>query len=245
MNNILTLWRREMAAYFFSPLAYVTLVVFLLTTSGTFMVGVLRNIGGNEPLASLLFEAVFLWLPILLTVVSMRLFAEEKRSGTIETLMTAPVTDTQVVLGKYAGALTFILLVGFLSLSPAFILARLSPGIDLVDVDLGSVAGGGAILVLVSALLLAVGLLVSLMTKNQVVSAICTLCAIWLVLMVGWLLSLIPGSPRHLTDYLSITRHIDDFARGSVELSLIVMYLSSTAFVLFSAVRVLESRRWK
>ena len=244
-GNVGIIWRRELAAYFLSPVAYVTMVVFLLAACGTFMVSVLRNVGAYEPLASLLFDAIFLWLPILLTVVSMRLFAEEKRSGTIETLMTAPVTEAEVILGKYAGAFSFVLLVVLPAVGSIFILERLNPGIDLQDVDVGSVLGGTLILLQVSALLLAVGLLVSLMTRNQVVSAICTLCVLWFVVMLGWLLSLIPGSSRHLTDYISVTLHIEDFSRGSVDLSQIVLYASATAFVLFAAVRVLESRRWK
>jgi len=175
----------------------------------------------------------------------MRLFAEEKRQGTLEMLMTAPVTEAEVVLGKYAGALSFTLLIMAPAVSSIFLLEWLSPGLRLVDLDVGAIAGGGAILALSTALAVAIGLLVSLMTCNQIVSAICCFAAICTALMFGWLLSMVPGVSRHAADYVAATTHIDDFARGSVDAGPILLYVSATVFFLFVAVRVLESRRWR
>ena len=245
VRNFMTLWRREAQASFLSPVAYVTFVMYLAATSATFLVGILRNIGSSVSLANMLFDAQFLWLPVLLTVVSMRLFTEEKRSGTIELLMTAPVTEQEVVLGKFAGAFAFVLVVVLPAVSVIFLLDRLSPGITLRDVDPGAVIGGSIILVLASALFLALGLLVSLMARNQIVAAISSLSLIWFLIMFGWLVTLVPGHPRHVADYLSITRHISDFANGMVDLRPVILYLTSTAFLLFVSVRVLESGRWK
>ena len=224
-------------------MAYVTTAVFLAVSGGTFLVATLRSVGAAAPLTALLFAAVVLWLTVLVTVITMRLFAEEKRSGTLEVLMTAPVTETEVVLGKFAGALVFLLIAAAPAASTIFLLDRLSPGI--ASVDMGAFAGGCTILVLVSSFCLSIGLLVSLMTRNQIVAAIVALCIIWVVLLSGWLLSILPFAPEAATEYLSTLRHIDEFARGSVETRPIIFYVSGTVLMLFTSVRVLESGRWK
>jgi len=244
MNNFGTIWRRELSASFLSPIAYVTMVVFLGVTNGTFLVAVLRNLGSYEPIAGILFAAIFLWLPILVTVTCMRLFAEEKRSGTIEALLTAPVTELEIVLGKYAAALSFTLLTVAPAVAAIFILERLSPGLRMADVDPGAIAAGCVILALLSAFLTAVGLLVSLLTKNQIVSAIACFCCVCTALMAGWLVSLVPGMPPELIQYISATQHIEEFTRGIVNADPFVLWGSGTVLLLFFAVRVLEARRW-
>ncbi len=243
MKTFLVIWRRELAACFLSPVAYVTMVSFVSVSAFTFLAQVTRNAGTSDPLSVLLFASIIVWLTILVSVITMRLFAEEKSSGTLEALMTAPVTDAEVVLGKYAGALTFVTIVVAPAVACIFILASLSPGI--VSVDAGAVTGGCIIIFLVSALSVAVGLLVSLMTRNQIVAAIACFVAIWCVLLFGWLVSSVPGVPPKLAAHLSAMSQIEDFARGSVDTRPVVLYVSCTGFVLFAAVRLLESRRWK
>ena len=242
MRAFLTIWRREMAACFFSPVAYVTMVAFLLISGATFVVGVVRNVGTSETIPSLLFGSAILWLTLLITVISMRLFAEERRSGTLEALMTAPVTERQVVLGKYAGALSFLLIASAPMVGNAFVLSFLIPGAPAID--FGAMAGGSIILALISAFCLSIGLLVSLMTRNQIIAAICSFCAIWFVLLFGWLMSALPFGLEGLADYLSAMNHIEDFVRGSIDTRPLVLYVSGTVFTLFLSVRVLESRRW-
>ena len=232
-----------MESCFLSPVAYVTMVLFLAASGGTFMIAVLRNEGGTEPLPLLLFSAVILWLTLLVTVVSMRLFAEEQRSGTIETLMTAPVTDTQVVLGKFGGALSFLLIVALPALGYMYVLAALSP--SLARPGPGPVIGGCVVLVLACAFCTSVGLLVSLFTRNQIVAAVCCFTAIWVSLLAGDLLDLLPAVPRQVADVLSATAHIEDFSRGMLDTRPVVFLLSVTALALFAAVKVLESRRWR
>lgn len=244
MRKFLTIWGHEMAACFLSPVAYVLMVVFLGVASATFLLDVVREPAIRGGLATPLYESIIVWLTILVTVVSMRLFAEEKRSGTIETLMTVPVTETQVVLGKYAGALSFLLLVSLPVLGSCFILAAVSPHMTLADIDYRALLSGGCILVLVAALLSAVGMLVSLLTRNQVIAAICCFCAVWIVLLCGWILSTFPGGAV-AADYVTITDHIREFSRGAVDTRAIVLYVSVTVFLLFTSVRILESRRWR
>jgi ABC-2 type transport system permease protein len=245
MRAFLLLWRRELAAYFLSPIAYVTAIMFVMATGGTFLSQVVMNDGRDEQLSIMLFVSIMSWLTLLVTVVSMRLFVEETRSGNIEALMTASVSETQVVLGKYAGALTFLLIILVPAVGCIFVLNLLSPGIDLVDVDIGAVLGGCLILFLLSAFWISIGITASLTSRSQIVAAICCFCAIWFVLLLGWVVTFLPFGTERIVEYLSIETHAMDFARGSMNTRPIVMYLSGTAFMLFIAVRILESRRWR
>jgi len=243
VRSFFTIWRRELASCFLSPVAYVTLVIFLSVSGWLFVQAAVGGSGSVESLEVLLFMAIFFWVPILTTVISMRLFSEEKRLGTLETLMTAPVSDTEVILGKYAGALTFLFIVIYPAVSYIYILRALSPG--LTTIDTGGIVGGCVMLALVSAASMALGLLVSLLTKNQIVAAICIFCAVWAPFFMKSMVSVLPFGSETILDYISIETHIIDFARGSVDTRPVVLYLSWTVFVLFAAVRLLEVRRWK
>lgn len=245
MRNFLTIWRREFLASFLSPVAYVTLIIFLAVSGGTFIVGIHKYDGSTESIPAILFAAVVTWATVLITVVSMRLFAEEKRTKSIEMLMTAPVTETEVVLGKYAGAMSFLVLALLPAVCNVFIVAHMSRGITLATVDPGSILAGCIILFMVTALCTAIGTLVSMLTENQIVAALCCFCAIWFVLAVGSFIPSLPGTVSIVADYLSVFEHIEDFARGAVDTRPVFFYLSLTVFTLFASVRFLESRRWK
>ncbi len=245
MRKFLTLWRREVQSCFLASVAYVTLVVFIMATGVTFWVAAFRNIGRPEPLSLLLIGSLMVWTPILVTVVAMRLFVDEKRQGTLETLLTAPVTETQVVLGKYAGALTFLALAVAPCFLFPFILERLSPTLTLATLDLGALLGAGLIMALVLAAMLALALPVSLTTRNHIVAAISIFAALCLALLGGWLLESVPGLPRGLVASLSLTRHLEDVGRGVIDAPVPVFYLSVTGLCLFAAIRMLEARQWK
>jgi ABC-2 type transport system permease protein len=148
-----------------------------------------------------------------------------------------------VVLAKYAAALAFVAIVVTPVVLSAFLLQRLSPGLPPLDV--GAMGTGCAFLLLFAALGVAVGELVSLTTRNQIVAAICGFCALWLVLLGGWLLTVLPLRLAGLGRYVSATAHLEAMARGILDTRTVVLFVSATAFVLFAAVRVLEARRWK
>ena len=243
MRNLCAIWRRELAACFLSPIAYVTMVFFLIASGSTFLVGVIKNAGSNVFLTNLLFASIVMWLTVLVSIVSMRLFTEEVRSGTIEVLMTAPVTETEVVLGKYAGAVTFVIIIIAPAVANIFELAALNPAIG--KIDSGAVVGGCVITFLVISFCMSMGLLVSLLTKNQIAAAITCLCLIWIILFLGNIVSAFPFMPAKLVAYLSVLAHVDEFSRGSIDTRPVVLYLSGSAFMIFTAIRVLESRRWK
>lgn len=243
MRNLFAIWHREWTACFLSPIAYVTMVMFLFVSNWTFWYGIEQHSGEVVSLPLLWSLSVCLWMPILITVITMRLFAEERRSGTIETLMTAPVTEWQVVLGKYAGALSFLIAVVAPSFMSILSLSWLCPGIH--GLDTGAVWGSVLILLLVAILCAAIGALASLMTRNQIIAAICCFCAIVVPLMAGYLIRLLPFGSDRMVDYLLLENHLEDFARGSVDIRVVMLYVSSTVFVLFLGVRVLESRKWR
>ncbi len=243
MRKFQILFRRELSAYFLSPVAYVTIVAFLLAAGGTFLLEVFRNVGGRDPVHGFLFNAIVVWMTLLITAVTMRLFAEEKRSGALEALLTAPVGEAEVVLAKYAAAWVFVAVVVSPVVLSAFLLQRMSPG--LPPLDAGAMGVGCAFLALFAMLGVAVGELVSLTTRNQIVAAICSFCALWLVLLGGWLLTVLPLGLARVGRYVSATAHLEAMSRGILDTRTIVLFLSVSAFVLFAAVRVLEARRWR
>lgn len=242
MRNFLSIWRREMKACFCSPVAYVTMIAFLLLVGATFMSALARQAGTAETPSALLFATVVLWMTFLVAVVSMRLFSEENRSGTLETLMTAPVTEAEAVLGKYAAGLSFVLIAILPCVSYPFILVAMNPAMETAD--LGAMAGGVAIVLLLAAFCQSVGLLVSIMTKNQIIAAMCCFAAVWLALLFAWLVSALPLGLAGVAEQYSAMNHLADFTRGLIDTRAVVLYTSATVFMLFAAVRVLEWRRW-
>lgn len=244
MRKMLVIGRRELAACFLSPVAYVFMVIFLSVTGWVFLQMVEGNVGGHESPTELLLKViVYFWMPMLVTVITMRLFAEEKRSGTMETLMTAPVRERDVVLGKYAGALSFLVIVTAPAIAYLYILEAVSPGIDSVDTV--AVLSGSLLVFLLSAFCVAIGLAISLMTHNQIVAAICCFCGVLVPLMAGYLVSLLPLGSGEWAGYLSAHEHLLDFSRGVVDTRPMVLYVSGTGLLLFAATRMLESRRWR
>jgi len=221
----------------------VAMVVFIAVTGLLFLVQVNHSIGMTDPLTLLMYESIMVVLTLLVTVLCMRLFAEERRSGTLETLMTAPVTEVQVVLGKYAGAMTFLVLTVAPAAAQIFVLDAMCPGIK--GVDLGGFFGGSLLILLISGYWVALGMVFSLMTRSQVSAAIAIFCILWVTIMIGEDSSPVVGWLTYLgLEWPSITEHMDAFCRGSVETRPIVAYSTWTAFLLFVSTKMLESRRW-
>ena len=237
------LWWREFAGCFLSPVAYVVTACYLMLAGATFLQAAERQSGLQESLEVLLFMAMFFWMPLFVTAITMRLFAEEKRSGTLETLMTAPVTDVQVVMGKFAGAYAFLLLAAAPAVAGLAVVIVLSP--SMAAWDGGALAGGAILFVSIGALCVSIGLLASLLTRNQIVAALVCFVAICTPFLLRAAMSNLPVGSERLIEYVSAEAHIMDFARGSLDTRPLVLYVSSTAFLLFASVKLLESRRWR
>jgi ABC-2 type transport system permease protein len=240
MRSVTPITQRELSAYFYSPIAYAVLAIFMLTLGVLFMLTTFRP-GGDASLRPLV-EILPLVLAIFLPVLTMRLLSEEFRSGTIETLMTAPVNESEVILGKFFGAMLFylVMLVGLLVF--AVIVAafgRLDGGM-LLATCIGLILMGG--------LFLAIGLFFSACTSNQIIAAVCTIVPLLVLTYLADVLASaakVTGFTGLLLHHVSIREHFQDFSRGLVDLNDTVFFLSSTVLFLFLAVKVLESRRWR
>jgi ABC-2 type transport system permease protein len=234
---------REWRAYFFSPLAYVILAAFLVMNGLIFYAIVSFLNAPNAPKGQALpylFTNTYFWIFNLFVVpiVSMRLFAEERKSGTIEILLTSPVTETEAVLGKFTGALGFFLTLWAPTLLYVWILRSQTP------IDLGPVASGYLAILLLGAYFLSVGTFASTLTKNQIVAAILAFGMLIPIFSAGLAQSMVvsPGA-RDALSYLNLWDHMDEFARGIVDTRRLVYYLSATAFFLFLSVVSLTAKK--
>jgi len=245
MNAVSATFLRELRAYFFSPLAYVVLF-FLLVANGVIFAIIVGYL--NDPLApagrpfDFFFNNFVFWAMQLFgaPVLTMRLLAEERRSGSIEVLMTAPVTEGQVVAGKYLAAFVFYLFLWLPTVAYAVVIDRFG------DVDWGTIAAGYLGIALVGALFLSIGVFGSALSKNQIVAAIITFALNLLVFMIVFLTNLVNDPKlKDLLAHLSIAEHMDEFSKGIVDTRRLVFYLSATLFFLWVASRTLEDKKWR
>ncbi len=247
MRNVPTLLRRELNAYFASVLGYVALMFFLLVMGVTFAVIVNYLNRGPTQMTAMKVMFTMFWLPSLVVVpiITMRLLAEEKRAGTLEMLMTAPVTDFEVVLAKYLGAVVLYSLMWVLTVFYVLVLVHFSG--SETRLDLGPVVTGYIGVLVIGQFLIAIGLLASSLTRNQVVAALMSFALVFLFLIVlNWLGSVFQTGPvGKLVKAMSAFDHMDDFGRGVLDLRPLVLYATGTVWMLFVTTRVVESRKWR
>ncbi|MBM4371402.1 MAG: ABC transporter permease, partial [Deltaproteobacteria bacterium] len=229
--------RREFAAYFMSPIAYVAISVFLVVVGIKFFVVDEFFEVGQASLRSL-FELLPIFFLFYLPAISMRLVAEEKRSGTFELVMTLPVTDGQLILGKYLGALGFLVVTLLLTLVyPILILALGNPDSGII---LGSYLG----VLLLGAAYLAIGIMTSAWTTNQIVGYVLGAVLSALLFFQDQLVGMFWGGARRVLEYASLGAHYLNFTRGVVDLRDLVFFLSVIVFALLVATFSMTSRRW-
>ena len=247
MSNLPALIWREVRAYFYSPIAYIVLAATLLMNGWTFwiLINALNNpelqLTGN--VMQLFFGGTFFfWFSMLLVtpVLTMRLLSEEKRSGSIELLMTAPVTDLEVVLGKFLASWFFFILMWLPTALYILILRQYS------SLDMGPIFCGYLGTVLVGGLFLSVGIFASAMTSNQIIAAVVSFVILLFLFSIG-VLDLFLGDPisKKVIAYLNILDQFGDFAKGILDTRRLVYYVSLTVLNLFLSIRILESRRWR
>jgi ABC-2 type transport system permease protein len=224
---------REWRAYFFSPLAYVILAAFLLVNGYIFavIVNYLNNpMNAKSQALPFLFTNTFFWIFNLFftPLIAMRLFAEERKAGTLEILLTSPVSEGTVVLGKFLGAVGFFLTLWLPTLVYVAILRSQTP------IDLGPVAASYLGVALIGAYFLSIGTFASTLTKNQIVAAIVAFAIILVVFSMGLIENMVNDpSKRDVFAYFNLWDHMEDFTRGVVDTRRLVYYLSATAFFLF------------
>lgn len=250
MKKFWILWCREVALYFRSPAAYVILFFFVLLTGVNFylMVNAMNRGPGSTTLVEAFFNNVFFWFGFILPfpLITMRLFAEEFKLGTIEPLMTAPVRDFQVVAAKYLSALFFYVVLW----APSALYFAIFQWLTRVDAAnaAGSWLGAYSMLLLIGMFYIAIGCLTSVLTKNQVVAAIMAFAVISVMFYIGLFNVLFANlSPhvRDLTTYVSAITHMAEYSQGLIDTRPIVFYLSMTGLTLYITFQIFQSRKWR
>ena len=171
--------------------------------------------------------------------ITMRLFAEEKKSGTIELLLTYPVRDIEAVMGKFASALTVLVSLLFVSLLGPLLLEIIA------DPETGPLVGGYLGFVLLGSAFISLGILISSLTENQIIAGAITMGIALFLFLIGWAASFAPGLVGKLATHLSLLERMDNFEKGVINTSDVIFYLNFSAFFLFLTMRSLESRRWR
>jgi ABC-2 type transport system permease protein len=253
LSNILAIAQKELKAYFASPIAYIVIGFFVLLFGYFYWAlllffnqqsmramglegGPTQNV--NEQLIRPLFLNASVVLLFILPMITMRTYSEEKRSGTIELLLTAPLTDFQIIMGKFLGALALYaaaLAVTLLHVGALFAFGK-PEWIPIVTSYLGMLLMGGCFI--------SVGLLISSFTRNQIVAGMVTF-AVFLLWVINWVGSFTGPTTQAVLDYLSITNHLDDFTRGIIDTKHLIYYVSFIAFGLFLTARSVDTERWR
>jgi ABC-2 type transport system permease protein len=243
--NILSIARRELAAYFYSPIAYIVLALFLVVQGIVFTIFLnFLNSPAAPPGAvmSYFFGGTFLfWVSVLFATafLPMRLLAEERRSGTLETLLTAPVRESQVVLGKYLACLAFYALLWLPEVGYVGLLWRYGG-----RPDLGPILSGYLGALLVGAALLAWGLFASALTRNQIIAAALgfVFSLALLLLGIGQEFATAPLA-KDLLGYVHLFKQMEDFGRGVVDSRHVIFLASTTGLGLYATAKVLELKK--
>ena len=253
MSNILALAQKELRGYFASPIAYIVIGFFALIF-GVFYYSILdwfvrqgmqmgmmgpQSMNVNQQMIRPLFLNLSVVILFILPFLTARSFAEEKRSGTIELLLTSPLTDIQIVMGKFVGCL--LLYAAMLSVTLihfGVLFAFGNPDWKPVAVGyLGTLLFGGAII--------ALGLFVSSLTRNQIVAGVAGFALVLALWVIDWLGQSLGARAEAVFKYLSMTGHLDDFVKGVIDTKHLVYYLSFISFWLFLTVKSVDTERWR
>ena len=254
------IYKREMKAYFISPLGYVFLGVFLLVSGAVFCLSTFYEMTSDltEYFSTMLFCFI-----ILLPLLTMKLFTEEKRARTEQLLLTAPVSITGMVLGKYLASLTMFVgtvLISCLNFIPLYVIAAEERAAasattnPLIGPNTASIVGSVVGIILLGAAFIAIGIFISSLTENQLSAAVSTIGVIVLIVTLGLINQI--GSEeegnrlisnyvvRFVIDWISVLSRFSGFGYGLLDFSALVYYVSLSAIFLFLTVRVYEKRRW-
>ncbi len=254
MGNTLAIAQKELRAYFASPIAYVIIGGFAFLY-GYFYIAILSffvrqsmqmlQMGGpptaniNEMMIRPLMQNVTVLVLFVMPMITMRTYSEEKRSGTIELLLTSPLTDLQIVLGKFLGAMALygvMLAVTLIHVAILFIYGN-PEWKPIATAYLGLLLLGGSFISL--------GLFISSLTKNQIVAAMITFAVFLFLWIITWIGSVSGPTVSGITTYLSIIDHGEDFWKGVIDTTHLIYYLSFITFGLFLTVKSVDSERWR
>ena len=254
LRNIIALADKELRAYFASPIAYIIIGLFALLFGWFFYMFLtvfirqseqMMQFGGggganiNQQMIRGVLQNAAVIILFVMPMITMRTYSEEKRSGTIELLLTSPVTDFQIIMGKFLGAMALyaaMLLVTVVYMGILFVYG---------NPEWRPVVAGYLGLLLMGGCFIAVGLLISSLTKNQIVAGFLTFAVFLMLWVINWIGDSSGPRTQAIVSYLSITEHFDDFARGVIDTKHLVYYLSFITFGLFLTAKSVDSERWR
>jgi ABC-2 type transport system permease protein len=253
LRNTLAIADKELRSYFASPIAYIIIGLFALLFGWFFYMFLtvfvrqseqMMQFGGgsaniNQQMIRGVLQNSAVIILFVMPMITMRTYSEEKRSGTIELLLTSPVTDFQIIMGKFLGAMALyaaMLLVTVLYMAILFIYG---------NPEWRPVVAGYLGLLLMGGCFIAVGLLISSLTKNQIVAGFLTFAVFLMLWVINWIGDSSGPRTQAIVSYLSITEHFDDFARGVIDTKHLIYYLSFITFGLFLTAKSVDSERWR
>jgi ABC-2 type transport system permease protein len=254
MNNVLAIAQKELRSYFASPIAYVVIGLWALLY-GFFYASLLSyfvrqsmqmsQFGGaqpvniNEQMIRLLFQNTTIMILFMMPLITMRTYSEEKRSGTIELLLTSPLTDLQIILGKFLGAMGLyaaMLAVTLIHIGILFIYGN-PEWKPIATTYLGLLLFGGCFI--------SVGLLISSLTKNQIIAGAVSFAVFLLLWIIDWMATFTGPTVSSVLTYLSVIGHLEDFTKGVLDTTHLIYYLSFISFGLFLTAKSVDTERWR
>jgi ABC-2 type transport system permease protein len=237
-QNIKTIFSKELKSYFNSPVAYIVMIVFMVISGFLFTMSFFQiNIASMREFFGSFFIQLVLFV-VFIPAITMRSFSEEKKQGTLELLLTKPITDIELILGKYLSALTLVII----TLSPTilyFIVIKMIGPIPFWPF-LTSLLG----YILMSAFFIGVGVFVSSLTENQIIAFIVSVLICLFFFLLGKLLIVFPVSVVSVFEYLTTDYHLSNISRGVIDSRVLIYYFSMIFFTIFLTKVSLESRKW-
>jgi ABC-2 type transport system permease protein len=250
MRKFYTLLAREVRSYFYSPIAYIVLVFFLFLSGADFcfQLSFMNQRPMQVSVQEMFFNNVLFWFAFVLIfpLLTMRLFAEEFKLGTIEPLMTAPIRDWQVVLAKFFGALIFYVILWVPTLIYFWIFQAVTH--QSATNSTGAYLGAYLMLLLLGMFYVSIGCLASVVTKNQIVAAIISFCAITLHFfsgLISFVVQDVSSTTRQLLGYFSAIEQMGTLSRGQIDTRPMVLYISMTIVTLTLTYQAFQSRKWR
>jgi ABC-2 type transport system permease protein len=255
MNNIVAITYKELKSYFGTPIAYVVIGLYALVYGYYFNAAVrfferqsmqmaglgmgAPSVNINEQLIRPVFQISMVWALFFLPMITMRTYSEEKRSGTMELLLTSPITDFQIIMGKFLGAMgLYAAMLGVTLIHMALLYWVSQPEwMPILTSYFGLLLLGGCFM--------SVGLLISSLTKNQIVAVVATFVVFMMLWMINWIAQFMSPTTQEILNYLAINGHLEDFMGGVIDTKHIVYYLSFIAFGLFLTARSVDVERWR
>ena len=253
VRNILAIAGKELRSYFASSIAYIIIGLFALLFGWFFYVYLhvfveqsarMGMMGGgsvnvNEQMIRGVLQNAAVIILFVMPMITMRTYSEEKRSGTIELLLTSPLTDFEIIVGKFLGAMGLFAAMLLVTMIDMAILFRLG------NPEWRPIAAGYLGLFLMGGCFISVGLLISSLTKNQIVAGVMTFAVFLMLWVINWLADSSGPTGRAVLSFLSITDHFDDFTKGIIDTKHLAYYISFITFGLFLTAKSVDSERWR